>query len=60
MTLVFLGCFLRARAIWMLARSCPPGGMQDYLKWVVLVLPYPAQDLFGILLIYELVGRQSE
>lgn len=40
-------------------KKLPARGMQDYLKWVVLVLPYPAQDLFGILLIYELVGRQA-
>ena len=38
----------------------PARGVQDKLKRIIFVLPYPAQDLFGILFVYELVSRQPE
>lgn len=37
-----------------------PGGMQNKFKWVVSILPYPAQNLFCIFFIYELVNRHPK
>jgi len=34
--------------------------VQDEFKRVILVLPYPAQDLLGIFFIYVLIDRQPE
>ena len=34
----------------------PSGGMEDQLKRIVPVFPYPAQDLLGVFFIYGLIG----